>query len=74
MEKIGFEIFSVTCFENSFRRNDISFVNGLQRKIVLPKGILKKVMENFSKSIFSMMKKYFSSGFFLNLKSLISAI
>jgi hypothetical protein len=34
----------------------------------------KKVTENFSNVIFSMMKKYFSSGFFLNLKSLLSAI
>ena len=32
MEKIEFEKFSVTLFENSFRRSDISFVNGLQRK------------------------------------------
>ena len=28
MEKIEFEKFSVTDFENSFRRSDISFVNG----------------------------------------------
>jgi hypothetical protein len=34
----------------------------------------KKVTENFSNVIFSMMKNYFSSGFFLNLKSLLSAI
>ena len=33
----------------------------------------KKVRFFFSKSNFSMMKKYFSSGFFLNLKSVLSA-
>ena len=33
----------------------------------------KKVTDFFSKSIFSTMKKYFSSGFFLNLKSYLSA-
>ena len=30
-------------------------------------------MDSFSKSNFSTMKKYFSSGFFLNIKSLIIA-
>ena len=38
------------------------------------KEFSKSVTEKFSNSIFSMMRKYFSSGFFLNLKSLISAI
>ena len=32
MEKIKFENFSAAHFGNSFRRNEISFVNGLQRK------------------------------------------
>ena len=34
---------------------------------------MKKVSDFFSKSNFSMMKKYFSSGFFFNLKRKFSA-
>ena len=63
MEKCDFEKNSVTFLKKS--------QNFAMKKYFPPKGIfenfgdfLKKVTDFFPKSNFSMMKKYFSSGFF----------
>ena len=60
-----------------FHENFWLFSKNFRGKIFFPKIIFapkKKVIDKFSKSNFSMMKKYFSSNFFSNIKSLTRGI